>query len=231
MSTSRDGSPDTLCIVGSGPGLSAAIARRWAPTGATLTLIARRPDRLSDLLERLRGDGAAGAHAVRGDAADPEDLRRALREARELGGEVTVLVYNAPVTVDGPASELPYEQLVEALRVGAAGALLAAQEVAPTMRAAGAGTLLLTGSGLAVRPWSGLAAASVAKAALRTIGLLLAAELAPAHVHATTITIRGTLGASDRLSPERVAEEFWRVRALPQPEWRGEVTYPPPDGD
>jgi len=47
-----------LLLVGAGPGLGIAIARRFAVGGYRVTLVARSADRLGDLADSLSGTGA-----------------------------------------------------------------------------------------------------------------------------------------------------------------------------
>jgi NAD(P)-dependent dehydrogenase (short-subunit alcohol dehydrogenase family) len=58
--------PGHLLLVGTGPGLGAAIARRFAREGYRLTLVARSEDTIPTIAEELRAAGAdlADAYAV-----------------------------------------------------------------------------------------------------------------------------------------------------------------------
>jgi shikimate 5-dehydrogenase len=47
-----------LLLVGAGPGLGLAVARRFAAGGYRVTLVARSPERLRDLAGALAGTGA-----------------------------------------------------------------------------------------------------------------------------------------------------------------------------
>ena len=102
-------------------------------------------------------------------------------------------------------------------------ALAAAQWALPAMRGRARGTLLFTGGGLALEPKPGLASASLGKAALRSLALSLGAELAPAGIHAATVTICGFVRADTPLDPERVAEAFWDLHLEEPADWRREV--------
>jgi NAD(P)-dependent dehydrogenase (short-subunit alcohol dehydrogenase family) len=92
------------------------------------------------------------------------------------------------------------------------------------MRRRGRGTLLFTGGGLALGPKPGLAAAAMGKAALRSLALSLAAELAPEGIHAATVTIRGFVQPGTPLSPGTVAEVFWELHRQDPAHWEAERT-------
>jgi NAD(P)-dependent dehydrogenase (short-subunit alcohol dehydrogenase family) len=69
--------PCHLLLVGAGPGLGAAIARRFAREGYRLALIARSPEPVGTIAQELRAAGADVA-VVQAYAGDPERLRAAL---------------------------------------------------------------------------------------------------------------------------------------------------------
>ena len=160
------------------------------------------------------------------DAADTTALTRAVTAS----GPVSVLIYNAyraTMGDAGPASIDPGE-LIADFRVNVAGALAAAQAVLPAMRAARAGTILLTGGGLALDPTGWLPAASLAigKAGLRSLALTLHKELSPAGIHAGTVTIAGQIEAGTAFDPARIAEAFWDLHSDSDAgSFRGELVY------
>src|SRR4051812_48799130 len=69
--------PRHLLLVGTGPGLGAAIARRFAREGYRLTLVARSEEPTATIAQELRATGADVA-VVQADAGDPERLRAGL---------------------------------------------------------------------------------------------------------------------------------------------------------
>ena len=87
--------------------------------------------------------------------------------------------------------------------MGAVAAVTAAQEVLPAMRAAGRGTLLFTGSGVALKPWAPGAALGMQKAALRSYVFALADEVGPLGIHAATVTIQGVVGVGAGVRADR----------------------------
>src|ERR1700722_9210291 len=62
-----------LLLVGAGPGLGVAVARRFAGGGYRVTLVARSTDGLADLAHGLADTGAK-IDTVWADAGDPEGL-------------------------------------------------------------------------------------------------------------------------------------------------------------
>ncbi len=78
-------------ITGAGRGIGAAIARSLAAEGARVTLLARTAKQLADTAQSIPG----GAATITADVTDPEQVGRALLEARSAAGEIHILVNNA----------------------------------------------------------------------------------------------------------------------------------------
>ena len=68
-----------LLLVGAGPGLGMAVARRFAEGGFRVTLVARNTDGLHDLADSLTDTGAR-IDTTAADASDPEGLRTRMAE-------------------------------------------------------------------------------------------------------------------------------------------------------
>jgi len=212
-------------VVGAGPGLGMAVARRFAREGYRPVLLARRPERL-DLAGLATGGGDPVAVGV--DVTDELSLRAAFAQVRDQVGHVEVLVYNVSTFLGGAVTEIGYDSFVRGLLAGIAGALVAAQEVVPAMRAAGRGTVLVTGGGTATEPSVTAAGLAVQKAGIRSLALSLAAELAPTGVHVATVTIRGTIAAGTPFDPDLIAETYWQLHlrsADPTRTWQPEVDF------
>lgn len=202
---------DVLVVVAAGPGLGRAVALRFAREGTAVGLVARAGDRLDQLAGEASAAGARAVATAAADVGDEEVLRRALGALRDALGEATVLVYNGSAYVEGPVTALPADGLRRALDVGVVGALVAAQEVVPAMRAAGRGTVILTGSVAADRASTSAAAVGVAKAGLRSLARSLHREVSEEGVRVATVTIDGVLSGPRALDVEEIADLYWEV--------------------
>lgn len=221
-------SKPTCAIVGVGPGLGLALARRFGRGGFRVALLARRRAALTELERELAGQGIE-ASGFECDAGNPASIGAALRSVAGQLGAPEVLIYNASIFREGLPSEVPPETVAADLMIDAVGAVASAQSVLPAMRAAGRGTILITGSGVALEPWAPAFTLGMGKAAVRSFARSLSQELRPYGVHAATVTIHGVITPGTALDPERIAEAFWAVHAEPQSQWSEEVKLELPE--
>jgi NAD(P)-dependent dehydrogenase (short-subunit alcohol dehydrogenase family) len=203
-----------LALVGMGPGVSAAVARRFGREGYVIAAISRRPEALQEQVAELRSTGISAA-AYPGNAADPEGLAATLgRIATDLG-PVDVLVYNAAGIRHKPLAQLTAAELVDDLAISVVGALTATQAVLPSMRARSHGSLLFTGGGFALEPEPDYPTVGIGKAALRNLVFSLFADLRSTGVHAAILTIAGFVKPDTAYDPERIADRFWALHSQP----------------
>src|SRR3954470_85383 len=119
--------PRHLLLVGAGPGLGAAVARRFARGGYRLTLVARSESAIG---QELRASGA-DVKAVRADAGDPEGLRSALAPLFAEPGAPAVVIYSAALMRFDALLTVTPEQLADSYAVNLIGAVVTAQLAVP----------------------------------------------------------------------------------------------------
>ncbi|CDR01354.1 hypothetical protein GCM10022420_029080 [Streptomyces iranensis] len=83
----------TFTLVGAGPGLGLAAARRFGLAGHSVALIARNADRLDQLATALHEDGIR-ARGYTADVLDTALLTTALKTAADELGPIEVLQYS-----------------------------------------------------------------------------------------------------------------------------------------
>jgi NAD(P)-dependent dehydrogenase (short-subunit alcohol dehydrogenase family) len=211
-------------VVGAGPRIGDAIARRFANDGFAVALLCRS-DRSATAAE------LAGAW-VPLDAADHAAVPAALDAVSRTLGPTSVLVCNAALrdveSPGGSASELTVENLGASLAVEPLGTLAAIRAVLPAMEAAGQGTIIVTGGGIALHPDGAWARLGVSKAATRGLVLSLAPTCAERGIHLATVAfVGGPIAAGSRLAPERIADVYAALHAEPRQRWRHEVVLGP----
>jgi NAD(P)-dependent dehydrogenase (short-subunit alcohol dehydrogenase family) len=209
--------PHHLLLVGAGPGLGAAVARRFAREGYRLTLVARSEPAFAREL--------ADASVVRADAGDAAALRAALAPLFAANGAPGVVVYSAAVAEQGDLLSVGAEQLARAYAVDVIGAVVTAQVAVPAMRASGGGTLLFTGGGFADALPVGLATLSLGKLALRGVATMLARELADDGIHAGSLTILGQIVPGTAFDPDAIADAYWAVSHRARDDWQEEYRF------
>lgn len=213
-----------LLLIGAGPGLGAAVARRFAQGAYRVTLVARSTDALEKLAADLEDTGA-DVDTLAADASDSEDFRARLAPLYGGDGGPGLIVYNAVMGAPDTLLTSSAAHLQTAYAVDVIGAVVVAQVAAPAMQAAGFGTILVTGGGFADHPIPVLATVSLGKAALRSAATMLAADLKEDGIRVATLTIAGQIAAGTTFAPERIAELYWDVAHTDEP-WQPEYRYP-----
>jgi NAD(P)-dependent dehydrogenase (short-subunit alcohol dehydrogenase family) len=165
-------------VTGGSSGIGLAIARALGQDGYSLTVSARRPDKLSDAVDGLREEGI-DAQAVPANMASEDDIKRVVEEHRSKHGRLDVLINNAGVGIGSAISEAETKKLDMQLDVNLRGVYLTLRECIPMLKEAGAehkkALVVNTASIAGVRGQGWLAAYSATKAAV--IGLSQAAHM------------------------------------------------------
>ena len=217
-----------LLLVGAGPGLGMAVARRFAEGGYRVTLVARSTDGLGDLAAKLVDTGAR-IDTIAADASDPEGFGARMAELYNEQGAPGLIIYNAVMGAPDQLLSSSVEHLQTAYAVDVISAIVLTQVAAPAMRAAGSGTIIVTGGGFADYPIPALATVSLGKAALRSAATMLGADLDPDGIRVATLTIMGQIVAGTAFDPENIAKRYWEVVQSDGP-WQAEVRFTGEEG-
>lgn len=211
-----------ILVVGAGPGIGAAVARRFGQTGYDVALIARSAGRLDHLGASLQAQGiTTGWTPV--DITDGPALREAIARFGAYSGQIDVLHFNPSTFRQKNPLDLTPDELLEDVRLGAASLLTAVQAARPFM-SAGA-RITATGSMAADQPWHEAASLGVQKAALRNLVRSIDATLAPDGIRAMSLTVRGVLAPDTRFSPDLIAEALFAAATGAGDDWQVEVPY------
>ncbi|MGH7916099.1 MAG: SDR family NAD(P)-dependent oxidoreductase [Candidatus Binataceae bacterium] len=222
-------------VLGVGPGLGAALARRFASQYA-VAIGARRADYLRSLAGEIRERGGVVLE-LPFDVGNRAEHEAAFRTVAERLGEPELLLYNAGSGNWGTIVEITPEQYEASWRVNAYGAFLSARQVAPGMIARGRGTMLFTGVTAGVKAGPKSIAFGPAKFAMRGLAQSLARDLGPKGIHVAWINIDGGIdipGRShsrphdeDLLKPEAIAETYWHLAHQDRSAWTMELEVRP----
>jgi NADP-dependent 3-hydroxy acid dehydrogenase YdfG len=96
-------------VTGASSGIGQACALRLAAAGARVAVVARREQRLAELVARIEKDGGT-ALAITADVTDPAAMRIAADRVRSEFGDADLVVNNAGVMLPAPVQELAIDQ-------------------------------------------------------------------------------------------------------------------------
>ena len=203
----------TFALVGAGPGLGLAAARRFGAAGHRVALLSRSADHLEPLVAELSRDGTE-ARAYPADGLAPDTLTAALGRAAEELGPVEILQYSPVPRADfmKPVLETTAADLDDPLAFSVKAPVTCVQAVLPGMRALGRGTLLFVNGGSAVRPAPRVAGTSIAFAAESAYARMLHDALAGENIHAAQLIIPGAIRPdAEHSSPDALAERLYAL--------------------
>jgi NAD(P)-dependent dehydrogenase (short-subunit alcohol dehydrogenase family) len=221
--------PKVAAVVGVGPGLGAALARRFAREGYAVGLFARSESSLRPVQQEIEKSGGRAA-LYPADATDEASLGAAFARLRAELGAPGVCIYNASAFTMAGLLELTPERFESAWRVSCLGGFLMAREAVPAMLERGRGTLLFTGATAALRGGARFAGFAVGKFGLRALAQSLARELGPQGIHVAHVVIDGVIGTgrdATTLDPNAIAETYWQLHRQDPSAWTQELDLRP----
>ena len=220
-------------VVGAGPGLGAALARRFAAGGHKVAVARRKTDDITALAEEI------GGKAYACDAADHGSVTALFDGIRADLGTPTLVSYNAGAYSPGSVLEITAEEFERCWRIGCLGGFNVGQAAARGMVEAGGGTLLFTGATAALRGGKGFVNLAVGKFGLRALAQSMARELGPQGVHVAHLIIDGQIaserpgyseaerGEDNVLKPAAIAEAAWFLHSQQKSAWTQELDLRP----
>lgn len=230
-------------IVGAGPGLGRALARRFGAAEMNVALAARDLARLENLSVECAGIGR-GARAYACDASREEDVEAFFRQVRSDFSDPDVVVYNAGTFVPHGILETTAEEFERCWRVGCLGGFLVGRAAARGMveriaQGGPGGTILFTGATASLRGSAGFHNLAVGKFGLRALAQSMARELQPKGIHVAHVIIDGRIRPSavvehtdegrgdERLDPDAIAEAYFQLYRQPRSAWTQEMDLRP----
>ncbi len=202
----------TIVVVGAGKGLGNGVAEKFGKSGFRVILMARSEERLKKYAADLAAHGIE-THTQTADVADFDAFARTFGKIVETYGTPDVLFYNVGVTVADAETEINARTLIQRYAVDVVGAYNCIGLLDTEEFAAKNGAILITGGGLAIRPYAGYLPLSMDKAALRAMIQALSPVLKEKGVFIGTVQVTGTIGSDDFYAPATIAEEFWKLYA------------------
>jgi NAD(P)-dependent dehydrogenase (short-subunit alcohol dehydrogenase family) len=230
--------PGIAMVVGVGPGLGAALVRRFAQGGHAVAMLARSREFMDGLAAEVKAAGGRTL-AVTADVGDAAEINRAFDTVRSKLGAPEVLLYNAGSGNWGTISEITPEQYEESWRVNAFGAFLCAKQAVPDMIKNKRGVILLTGATAGIKAGPMSVAFGPAKFAVRGLAQSLARDLGPRGIHVAYVNVDGMIDMpavrsqmpsvkdEDLLKPAAIAEAYWFLANQDPSAWTQELDVRP----
>lgn len=188
--------PRTVVITGASRGLGFASAVRLYREGWRVVAAMRTPDRGMPLLRRAIQDRGLSPDderliGVQLDLTDTASITAAAKAIEEAVGAPYALVHNAGISAAGMVEETDMALWQRMFATSVLGPVALTQALLPSMRAAGAGRIVLVSSAAGVRGQPATAPYSAAKGALERWGESMACEIAPFGL-GVTVVVAGT---------------------------------------
>ncbi|KAF2179957.1 putative short-chain type dehydrogenase [Zopfia rhizophila CBS 207.26] len=204
-----------IAVVGAGPGIGEAVARRFVAEGFVVALLARTEDKLQTIAQGIEADfGKSTARYYITDLRIEQQVISSFTSIRAELGPVEVLVYNAGARrVNGRSIlDTTTEEFENFTKINLFGAFRSSKCVLPDMLAAKHGTIIFTGAPGSLRGMPGLSSFSPGKFGLRSLAQIITREYQSKGVHVAHLIVDGPvdgklIGSVTRRKWEREGEE------------------------
>lgn len=222
-------------VVGAGPGLGAALCRRFAAGGMTVAAARRRAESAQDLANEI------GGRAYACDAAQRAQVNALFDAVQDDLGTPDLVVFNAGSFASAGIREIDPDAFQRHWETGCLGGLHVGQAAARVMAPQQRGTIIFTGATASLRGGKGFANLAVPKFGLRALAQAMARELHPEGVHVAHTIIDGQIenparganysvterGENALLKPDAIAESYWQLHLQPPNAWTHELDLRP----
>jgi D-xylose 1-dehydrogenase len=173
-------------VTGGGSGIGAAIVAAFAQQKTSVAFVDIDETASAEVQARLAAMGAASTFE-RCDVRDVAALRRAVQNAREHLGPITILINNAARDDRHASEEMSPEYWDERMAVNLKHQFFAAQAVLPDMKAAQWGSIINFGSSSWMVGQGGMVAYTAAKSAILGLTRSLARDFGPYNIRVNAI--------------------------------------------
>ena len=226
-------SSGTALIVGVGPGLGYALARRLASEGMAVALASRNAIRLDALVHEIESTGGT-AYSYGCDAtseASVAELFACLKTHHEIP---SLVVYSLQSFGPGQTIEIELPAFEEGWKHNCLGAFLVARQAARCMLPLGCGTIVFIGSTSSMVGREGHLNLAIGKFGQRALAQVLARELWPKGVHVAHLVIDADIcegeepmKAIPQADPNHVADVVVSIHRQPRSAWTSEIDVRP----
>jgi NADP-dependent 3-hydroxy acid dehydrogenase YdfG len=128
-------------VTGASSGIGEATTVALAEQGARVAVLARRADRLEQVVKQIKDAGGEALPMI-ADVTNEGQLRAAIRQTKEIFGRIDILVNNAGVMLLHQIEGVDTREGRQMLDLNVLAVMLACQEVLPIMQAQGGGHIV-----------------------------------------------------------------------------------------
>jgi NAD(P)-dependent dehydrogenase (short-subunit alcohol dehydrogenase family) len=223
--------PGVAVVVGAGPGLGEALARKLAAAGFDVALEARDGPRLAALARSLAPHGGRVASYVCDATSEGSVGDLFARLDRDLGTP-SLVVYGIQGFGPGETVSVEVPAFEDSWRHNCLGAFLIARQACQRMAQAGRGSMILVGSTSSVIGRSGHLNLAVGKFGLRAMAQVLAREMWPRGVHVAHVMVDADIAAAPpaqgtQADPGDIADAIVFLHRQPRTAWSSEIDLRP----
>lgn len=174
-------------VTGSSRGIGRAIARALAEAGAKVTVTSRKAEACEAVAREITSDGGQ-AIAVACNVSDKVQVSNLIKETHSTLGPVDILVCNAATNpAYGPMAELEDAMVEKIFATNVQGPAWLINLVAPQMKDAGGGSIILLSSIAGLAGSKNIGAYAVSKAADAQLARNYAVELGSSNIRVNAI--------------------------------------------
>lgn len=204
----------TALITGGTTGIGYATAQRFLGEGARVAITGQDEGRVAEAGRTL----GAGVLALRANVASATEMRAVAERIRAEWGGLDVVFANAGIAKPMPFAQADAEHVAEHLDVNVKGVIHTVQAALPILRKPA--SIVLNATSLTEQGMAGMSVYSASKAAVRSLGRTLAAELVGQGIRVNVVSpgpietpIYGKLGMPQQAVEEMAGQILGKVPA------------------
>lgn len=225
----------TALIVGVGPGLGYAVARRLSGAGMRVALVSRNAEKLAPLVEDLTKGRGNAARAYGCDATSESSVKKMMTSVCQEIGAPDLVIYGVQGFGPGRTVDVEVPAFEESWRQNCLGAFIVAREAARRMIPLHRGTIILTGSPSSLAGRAEHLNLAVGKFGLRALAQVMARELWPEGIHVAHLIIDADIRnpakpeepGEPKSEPQHIAEQIFAIHQQPKSAWTHELDIRP----
>jgi NAD(P)-dependent dehydrogenase (short-subunit alcohol dehydrogenase family) len=229
----------TAVIVGVGPGLGAALCRRFAREGMNIAVAARDAAKTGKIVAEVNALGGGTARGFSVDTTDEAAVEKLFDDVSGDWGVPDVAIYNAGAFMKASILDATAEDFKRCWEANCYGGFLVGRAAATRMAPRGSGSILFTGATASKRGSAQFFNLSVGKFGLLALAQAMARELGPQGIHVAHVIIDGQINAGRHLKlaaerppeallePDDIAETYWQIHTQKRSVWAFDVDLRP----